>query len=130
MKREPEIKAKVRALMTEQIRDQEISGRNLVIEDCVGLYATFDSSFLKNVSISNSDFSESSFSECRTEGLSIVSSSLVRTSFRGTPLLSVGLDSSDMEGIILSENLKELRGARLDVAQAISIVRTAGAVID
>ena len=38
MKRGPEIKAKVRALITEQIRDQEISGRNLVIEDVIVKY--------------------------------------------------------------------------------------------
>lgn len=38
MKREPEIKAKVRALMKEQLRDTEIAGRNLVIEDVIVRY--------------------------------------------------------------------------------------------
>lgn len=38
LKRSPEIKAKVRSLMMQQLRDQEITGRNLVIEDVIVRY--------------------------------------------------------------------------------------------
>ena len=60
------------------------------------------------------------------DNVSITASKLQRTSFRHTPLSSVSLASSDIEGIILSEDLSELRGARLDIAQALSVIRVLG----
>ena len=81
---------------------------------------------MHNVSIISSDFSESSFSSVKHDGLRIESSSLKSASFRNTPLASVSLASSDISGIILSENLSELKGAKLDVSQALDIAKLLG----
>ena len=44
-------------------------------------------------------------------------------------LADVDLGDADIDGIALSENLRELRGAHLDVSQALAIVRMVGADI-
>ena len=125
------------SLLHVTIRDSKLPGalfsecraRDVRIENCVAMYSTFDLSNLRDVTIIDTDLSGSSLSYCKAERLSIISSSLVRASLRSTPLSSVDLSSSDIEGIALSENLKELRGARLDAGQALSIVRMLGAEI-
>ncbi len=43
-----------------------------------------------------------------------------------TKLIDIRFSSSDITGIVLSENLKELRGASLDTANALDIIKTLG----
>ena len=103
--------------------------RELAIAGTSAIYVTFDESSIKKLRITSSDLSDSSFSECRADDAVIRDTLLCRTSFRGTMLSLFVLSGSDIEGIILSENIRELRGACLDVAQGLAVARTLGADI-
>ena len=92
-------------------------------------YASFDGSELKDVTFAGCDISEGSFSSVTHCRLSFSGCALHRTIFRSTPLAGIGLAASDISGIVLSENPRELRGAVLDAGQALDIVRLFGAEI-
>ena len=69
---------------------------------------------------------DSSFSSVSHKGLKIHSSDLSGTAFRGTTLSSLSLTSSSLGGIYISEDARELKGARLDVAQTMDAARLLG----
>ena len=103
--------------------------KKVCMKDCTVLYSSFDSSLFRSFSAASCDFSGSSFSSLQHRDSSLVSSVLCHVSFRGTPLAGLSLLQSQLDGIILSEDLRELRGASVDPAQAMDIMRTLGAVI-
>ena len=63
------------------------------------------------------------------ERLCLDGSVLSGSSFRGTGLDGISLIGSDISGISLSEDLRELRGASLDIAQVMDIARMIGITV-
>ena len=102
---------------------------NTVFESAAAQYLSFEDSLLQNLLIADSDFTSSSFSRVKHSKLRIESSKLVSVSFVGTPLYGISLPSSDISGMILSPDMKELKGAVLDVSQCLDIARILGVEI-
>lgn len=100
--------------------------RKVEAESISARYISFDRATLEDVRIDNSDLHDSSFTAVSHKKLSIVASDLSRSDFRHTPLSGIALTSSSLSGIALSDNAKELKGAELDVSQALDIVRGMG----
>lgn len=103
--------------------------KKLIIEGCVCRYSSFDESAMADSRFSSSDFSSSSFSNMKISSSSILQSELSFSSFIRTGLASLDLSDSIIDGIALSEDLSEIRGAKLSFDQAITLIRGKGAVI-
>ena len=56
-------------------------------------------------------------------------SNLRRAVLTGTSLRDLSLTGSSLDGIFLSESLKEVRGAELDISQAVDIVKLLGVTV-
>ncbi len=100
--------------------------RKTIVESSAGRYVSFDKSALEDVVITDSDFPDSSFASLIHKKLELSSCNLSRSDFRQTSLASVNLTSSSLSAISLSEGYKELKGAKIDVSQALDIVKGLG----
>ena len=103
--------------------------RKLFIIDSVCRYASFERSSITDSVFSGSVFESASFSEVRATSSRIVSSDLPKVSCRGTTLSGFDLADSIIEGIYLSDDLSELRGASLSFDQALSVIRDRGVLL-
>lgn len=99
------------------------------MEKCTFLYVSFDEGDMRNSGIYESKMNDGSFNSVNCRNVSIHSTSLSGTSFRDTMLSSLSLKMSDLGGIYLSQDAKELKGAKLDVSQALDIVKLFGVEI-
>ena len=91
----------------------------------------FTYSDLSNVSligckIESCDSSDTSLNDITHKGSSIISSTLSRAFLVNTKLASLKLDGSDLSEIYISSDLKELKGAELDVSQALDVIKLIG----
>ena len=93
------------------------------------LYVSFDDSELKDSGIYESKMNEGSFCDVSCKNFSLHSDNLSGTSFKGTMLSHISLKMSDISGIYLSEGAKELKGAKLDVSQALDAAKLIGVEI-
>ena len=75
------------------------------------------------------DLSEAFLAQCRHKGLVFRECTLMGTSFFGTLLYGLDFTRSRMEGIVVSDTGKELRGAIVNVSQAADLARVLGLVI-
>ena len=103
--------------------------KEVQIHNSTFLYAIFDDSLMKNSGIYESKMNESSFCSVSCKDVSIHSTELSGTSFRETMLSSISLKMSEIGGIYISDDLGELRGTKLDVAQALDAVKLLGVQI-
>lgn len=99
------------------------------LEDSCLRQANLTGALLQQVYLHRSDLSEAFLAQCRHKGLVLRECTLMGTSFFGT--LMNGLDFTDcrMEGIVVSDAGKELRGAIVNVSQAADLARVLGLVI-
>ena len=93
------------------------------------LYVSFDDSELKDSGIYESKMNEGSFCDVSCKNFSLHSDNLSGTSFNGTMLSNISLKESDISGIYISEGAKELKGAKLDVSQALDAAKLIGVEI-
>lgn len=102
------------------------SFQGVKIEKSTFLYVSFDYSDLRNSGIYESKMNDGSFSEVSAKNFSIHSTNLAGTSFKGTMLSSLSLKMSEIGDIYISEDARELRGAKLDVSQAMDAAKLLG----
>lgn len=81
---------------------------------------------MHKVSFSQCNLCESDFSSVKHKGLTILDSNMERASLSGTMLKDINLSGSTLASVFMSETFRELRGARLDVSQAMDIIRLFG----
>ena len=81
---------------------------------------------MQKTSFSLCNLCESDFSSVKHKGLEIRDSNMERASLSGTMLKDINLSGSTIASVFVSENFKELRGAQLDVSQAMDIIRLFG----
>ena len=74
----------------------------------------------------DSEVEECSFSDLSVEKMALTGCSLASSIFKGTPLQNISLCGSDISGIFISSDCKELRGAKLDIGQALDAARLMG----
>ena len=76
---------------------------------------------MQKVSFSQCNLCESDFSSVKHKGLTILDSNMERASLSGTMLKDINLSGSTLASVFMSES-----GARLDVSQAMDIIRLFG----
>ena len=100
--------------------------KHLEIINSASRYSSFDNAYIDDCHFSDSDFPDSSFSGIRHKAFSITSCNLAVCIFRGTSLQNLCLSNSKVGRTSFSENLRELRGANLDLEQSLDIIRSLG----
>ena len=78
------------------------------------------------MTMEDSEVEECSFSDLSVEKMALTGCSLASSIFKGTPLKTIILHGSDISGIYISSDCNELRGAKLDVSQALDAARLMG----
>ena len=104
----------------------ETSLKNVTFHSCYMQYSSLGSSRMDTVSFDECSLVESDLSSLRHRRLEIVHSRLERASFTGTALRDVDLSGSDITSVFLSQDLCEMRGARLDVSQVMQLASSLG----
>lgn len=97
---------------------------------CLFPYANFTAARLRRQLIARSDFSEAVFSETTFKYLELHESNFTRATFFKTPLEGIDFTSSRIDALRLSDNFHELRGARINVSQAIDLARRLGIEVE
>ena len=92
-------------------------------------YAQFSHSIFNNIDIAESDLSESDFSECRLKEFYPEKTRFQRSAFFKTPLRGIDFTSCQIDGIVVSDNFTELRGASVNLYQAAGLSKLLGVII-
>lgn len=100
--------------------------KNCTIQNVMGQYVSMDEVVANGVEIRHSRLLQSSLSEIKHKSFSILETDLAGTAFKGTPLKGIDLKGSDLSGIYLTEDCRELKGAKLDAGQAMDAARLFG----
>ena len=105
----------------------EATLRNVLFDDCNGLYISFRFSDCKQVNfknclLNNGDFQKSNFSK-----VSFLSSNLQQVEFSGTTLKGIDLTSSEIDG--MGARIEDLNGVIVSTEQAASLSRLMGVIV-
>ena len=95
--------------------------RGSSFSDCFMQYSSFSQAVVQKTVFSGCNLVEADFSDLKCRDLSLVSCRLERAAFMRTRLRDIDLSSSDLSSLFISDNLAELRGARLDLDQWIQL---------
>ncbi len=89
----------------------------------------FDASHIGFVKIQDTDFTEAGFSKCRFANFWADNVCFRGASFFKTSLKDLDFSTCDIEEIIVSDTMEELKGVKVDLAQAVSLVKRLGVVV-
>lgn len=98
-------------------------------EECGLSFANFSGTRWEAASLSACDMQESYLADCRFKKVDWQAMNLKRASFFHTSLKGMDLRGNEVEGIIVSEEKKELIGAVTDIYQAAELAKLMGLVI-
>lgn len=99
------------------------------MEDSVFSYANFSGTSWESTVLNGCDLQESYLEECRLKKTELNRVKLNRANLFGTALRGLDLRSCEIEGILISDEKKELAGAVVDLYQAAELARLMGLVI-
>jgi len=100
--------------------------RDVKIEDCTFRYASFDGAKWDHAQIRDTSVQEASLSGMRLRETSLSACDLRRAVIFRTSMDKMDLRSCQLDGIVLSEDLRELRGATVEEFQAAALLRALG----
>ena len=97
--------------------------RKTIFDNINVLYGVFSSSVMKECAIRNSSFKDSDFTDIKS-----VKSILSDVEFKGSSFFNTTLNSFKMDKVSFlssnfSENLKELKGVKINLESAVSILK-------
>ena len=89
-------------------------------------YANFGETTLEDVALSGGQFRQACFSKVKLKRFRAEKSVFSQAEFYKTPLAGVDLSTCDISGIVLSESLSELKGAKVAPFQAVELAELLG----
>lgn len=102
---------------------------NVAMKDCNMDYVNMDNSILKQLLLENVQLNSSNLSHCRCRDILWNHVQLTNASFFKTPLRGMDFTESDINGLILSDDNEELKGAVVDIYQAAELAKRMGLTI-
>jgi uncharacterized protein YjbI with pentapeptide repeats len=100
--------------------------KHVLINDGNFTYANFEHSKFQKVLITTTNFSNAALAECILKEIELQKVIFNHCDFFKTPLKGIDFRDSDIDGIVLSDNYKELVGAIVDTYQAAALARFLG----
>lgn len=92
-------------------------------------YAAFDAALLERVALHACDCSETFFIESKLRWLELVDVRFSKASFFSTPLKGLDFTRCQIDGILVSQEAKELQGATVDFVQAADLAKLLGVIV-
>lgn len=102
---------------------------DFIVEKSALRYANFTSAQFDKCLIADCDLSDTFFAGCTLKSFETYGSQFIRTEFFRTALKNVDFSACELEGICVSENAEELKGAVVNTFQAVELSRLLGLVI-
>lgn len=100
--------------------------KTMLIRDCNMNYSNFGQAKLENCSFLTSQFQSASISQTTLKALHISQCQFHSTDFFHTFLRGVDFSDSDLEGLLLSDDLTEVKGSKMNLYQAAAIAQLLG----
>lgn len=101
----------------------------VTFSDCNMQYANMDSSIMTGVFMEQSDLSHGALSACRFKDVSVKECRFIETGFFRTLLKGLDFSDSELAGIQISDDFRELEGAAVNTWQAVELARLLKLVI-
>ncbi len=89
----------------------------------------FDAAYISFGRIENTDFTEAGFSKCRLANFCVDGTCFSKVNFFKTSLKDIDFSTCNIEEIIVSDTMEELKGIKVHLAQAVSLVKRFGIVV-
>jgi uncharacterized protein YjbI with pentapeptide repeats len=105
----------------------ECRWRDVLVENCDGLYAQITDGKLHTCEFRNSNFAEADFRNTDLEGTIFTQAVLTRADFSRSMLRGADFRGADIDGIIVGP--EEVRGAIVSPTQAMDLARLLGLII-
>lgn len=103
--------------------------QQITIDNCSMNYANFDNSVLKGLAFENTELNSSNISQCHCKDIVWKNTGLINASFFKTSLYGMDLTDCTINGLVLSDDSSELRGAVVDIYQAAELAKRLGITI-
>lgn len=100
--------------------------REVKFEDTKLDYANFGRTRLEQAEMTGCSFVSASFAESRWKKVQLQGDIFDHTDFFKTPLRGIDFSACQVNGLLLSDDLREIRGARFNMFQAVEIAKLAG----
>ena len=105
----------------------EAALQDVHIDRCNGKFALMSFTKLKNVIIADSNFDNSTFTDCKLTKVQIKDCSLLLSQMSGTSLKGIDLSDSMIDGINL--RIEDIKGAIVSPMQAVDLSKLMGLVV-
>ena len=103
---------------------------HVAAKDCTFAYGAFNRCLWKIVRAHTCDFSSADMSEMGLRSISLDDNRFVGTNFFRTKLAGLDFTSCQLEGIVISDAMVEVYGAKLGLYQAAALARRLGIIIE
>ena len=103
--------------------------RHVSFENCTVTDAGFDAVRMSYIRTKHVDFTRSGFSKCNIINADWKDTCFQEANFFKTSLMGMDLSDCNLEGIIISDGKEELRGAVVNMFQALALAKRLGVVI-
>lgn len=97
--------------------------------ECNFMETGFDAAHIGFVKIQDTDFTEAGFGKCRFVNFWVDNVCFRKASFFKTSLKDIDFATCDIEEIIVSDTMEELKGVKVNLAQAVSLAKRLGIII-
>lgn len=92
--------------------------------------AGFDASRMSYIMGNHTDFTEAGFSQCKFTNTDWMNVCFQKVEFFKTSLKDMNFSSCNIEGIIISDNMSELKGMKVNLFQAVDLAKRLGIEIE
>lgn len=104
--------------------------KHVAADGCTFVYGAFNRCLWKTVRARTCDFLSADMSEMELCGISLDDDRFVGTSFFRTKLVGLDFTSCQLEGIVISDAMDEVHGAKFGLYQAAALARRLGVIIE
>lgn len=102
---------------------------HVTFSECNFMGTGFDAAYMSFVKMENMDFTEAGFSKCRFANFWADNVCFCKVNFFKTSLKDIDFSTCDIEEIVLSDTMEELKGAKVHLAQAVALAKRLGIVV-
>lgn len=103
--------------------------RNTKIRESKLDYANFGQAFMENLVVEDCSFVSAFLSELKLKRTVFVRNKFESTDFYKTSLKGMDLSTCELEGPLLSDDFREIKGAKLSPEQAVNVAKMLGIVV-
>lgn len=103
--------------------------KHTFINECNFNYANFDAARIENMKVQNTEMNGSNVTQCKCKAVGWHKAGLANASFFKTSMRGMDFRDSVIDGIVLSDDCRELKGAIVDLYQAAELAKRMGLVV-